>query len=99
MQVNPTSLSFTTTVGNNPPTQTITITNTGGDGLTWTAGAPDQPWLTVSPTSDSDASGGNSTLTFSVNVTGMAAGPYSSNVIITPSVGAPVTVIVTLTIN
>ncbi len=96
------ALTFTTTAGTNPTAQTINVQNPGGNTLTWTAGAPSQPWLTVTPTTGSDAIGQSTPLTFNVNVTGPAgptAGTYSATVVITPSVGAAVTVTVTLIIN
>ncbi len=99
MQLNTTPLTFTTTAGTNPATQNVNISNTGGDGLTWTVGAPSATWLTVSPGSGGDASGASSPLTFTVNVSGMAAGAYSATVAITPSAGSAQTVTVNLTIN
>src|SRR6185436_19137802 len=47
--VSPTSMSFSATVGGaNPASQSLSITNTGGGTLNWTA-ASNQPWLNVSP--------------------------------------------------
>jgi hypothetical protein len=99
MQLSTTSLSFTTTAGSNPPPQTITITNTGGGTLNWTAGTPSQPWLSVAPSSGSDAAGGTSTPSFNVNASGLAAGTYTATVTVTPSGGASQTITVTLTVN
>ncbi|MDQ6660955.1 MAG: choice-of-anchor D domain-containing protein, partial [Chloroflexota bacterium] len=99
MNVNTNTLSFTTTAGTNPPSQSITLTNTGGNSLAWTAGKPSQPWLSVDVTSGSDASGATSTINFSVNGTGLAAGSYSATEVITPSVGKPVTITVNLTVT
>ena len=49
--VSPSSLCYTATVGgSNPANQSISITNTGGGTLNWTASS-NQSWLTVSPTS------------------------------------------------
>lgn len=93
------TLAFTTTVGVNPAPQTITITNTGGGTLTWTAGAPSQPWLTVTPSTGGDAAGGTSTPSFNVNVTGMTAGTYTATVNFTAPGGISQIVTVTLTIN
>ena len=99
MQLSTNNLSFTTNAGVNPAAQTITITNTGGNSLTWTVGTPSQSWLTSSVPSGSDDAGQNSPLTFSVDVTGMPAGTYSATVDITPSTGNVVTVTVSLTIS
>ena len=99
MVLSVTSLAFTATVGTNPAAQTVNVQNPGGNTLTWTVGTPSQTWLVVSPTTGSDAAGQVTQLTFNANVAGMAAGTYPATVVITPSVGAAVTVSVTLTIN
>jgi hypothetical protein len=95
--VSPTSLSFTATAGGaNPANQTISITNTGAGTLNWTASA-DASWLSVSPASGTAPS----TLTASVNITGLAAGTYNGNITISAAgaTNTPVTVPVTLTVN
>ncbi|HLH62931.1 MAG TPA: hypothetical protein VKV20_14715 [Ktedonobacteraceae bacterium] len=99
MQLSSDSLTFTANVGVNPDTQAITITNTGGNSLTWTTDTPSQSWLAVSPTSGSDDAGQSSSLTFAVDVTGLSAGTYSATVDITPSSGNVVTVTVSLTVS
>lgn len=99
MQVSTTSLAFTTQVGTNPAADTLTVTNTGGDTLSWTIGAPTQSWLSVTPTSGSDASQVSSTVNVAVDVTGIAPGQYSATFTITPSAGNPATVTVTLTVQ
>ncbi|GAC1634127.1 MAG: hypothetical protein NVS4B11_35870 [Ktedonobacteraceae bacterium] len=98
MQMSATALTFSTPAGTDPTAQSITISNSGGGTLTWTAGTPDATWLTVGPTSGSDAPNASSTLTFNVSVSGLAAGTYPATVVITPSVGSAVTVNVTLTV-
>jgi hypothetical protein len=101
MKLSATSLSFSTTAGSNPANQTITLSNTGGGTLTWSIGKPSRSWLSVSPTSGSTAAGSSSTLTFSINASGLAASTtaYQATIVITPSNGAAVTVTVTLTVN
>jgi Viral BACON domain len=99
MSLSLSNLAFTTTVGNNPAAQNITIQNTGGGTLTWTAGTPSQPWLTVTPTSGSDAGSQSSQIAFNVDVTGMTAGTYHATVRIIPTPGTAVKVKITLTIN
>jgi hypothetical protein len=100
MQLDTTALTYNAQVGTNPAAQMVTLTNTGGDGLTWTVGTPSATWLTVvvpnnaSPT----ASGANVSLSFNVDTTGLVAGTYSATVVITPSVGTPATVTVTLNV-
>ncbi len=78
MQLSSTSLSFGT-CPSDPSSQKITITNTGGGTLIWTAGTPTYSyqgtptptvsWLTVTLTSgnNSDTSGQSSTLTFTID--------------------------------
>ena len=83
----------------NPAAQTVNVQNPGGNTLTWTVGTPSQTWLVVSPTTGSDAAGQVTPYHFNVNVAGLTAGTYTATVVITPSVGAPVTVNVALTIN
>lgn len=101
MKLSATSLSFSTTAGSNPADQTIQISNVGGGTLTWSAGKPSQSWLSVSPSSGSCTVGSNSTLTFSINASGLAASTtaYQATVVITPSDGPAVTVTINLTVS
>ena len=95
--VSPGSLSFTATAGgSNPANQTINITNTGGGTLNFTA-SDDAPWLTLSPTSGTAPS----TLTASVDITGLAAGTFNGTITISAAgaTNTPVSVPVTLTVN
>src|SRR5262249_56707394 len=93
----PASLSSTATAGgSNPANQTINITNTGGGTLNFTA-SDDAPWLTVSPSSGTAPS----TLTASVDITGLAAGTFNGTITISAdgATNTPVNVPVTLTVN
>ncbi len=95
--VSPTSMSFTATAGGaNPANQSLSITNTGGGTLNWTA-SDNAAWLSVSPTSGTAPS----TVTVSVNIAGLAAGTYSGTITIsaTGATNTPVNVPVTLTVN
>ncbi|MEP7342323.1 MAG: S8 family serine peptidase, partial [Acidobacteriota bacterium] len=95
--VSPSSLIFTATAGgSNPANQTISITNTGGGTLNWTA-SDNATWLTVSPASGTAPS----TLTASVSITGLAAGTYNGTITITATgaTNSPVSVPVTLTVG
>jgi hypothetical protein len=97
ISVSPASLSFTATAGGaNPANQSLSITNSGGGTLNWTASS-NQTWLSVSPTSGTAPS----TATVSVNITGLAAGTYNGAITIsaTGATNTPVTVPVTLTVN
>jgi hypothetical protein len=95
--VSPASMSFSATVGGaNPPSQSLSITNTGGGTLNWSASS-NASWLSVSPTSGTAPS----TATVSVNITGLAVGTYNGAITITAAgaTNTPVTVPVTLTVN
>ena len=99
MALDTTTLAYTTTVGVNPSPQSVNLTNTGGDGLTWMAGTPSQTWLTLGLTQGSNNANVTTPIPFKVDVTGLTSGSYTATVTITPSVGAAQTVTVTLTIN
>jgi hypothetical protein len=93
----PASFSFTATAGGaNPAGQSLSITNTGGGTLNWTASS-NQTWLSVSPTSGTAPS----SATVSVDITGLAAGTYNGAITIsaTGATNTPVTLPVTLTVN
>jgi len=95
--VSPASLSFNATVGGaNPANQSLSITNTGGGTLNWTA-SDNATWLSVSPASGTAPS----TATVSVNITGLAAGTYNGAITIsaTGASNTPVAVPVTLTVS
>jgi hypothetical protein len=99
MRLSATTLTFATLAGTTPAPQTVTLTNTGGNGLTWTVGTPSQTWLTVTPVSGSDGAGASTPLTFTVTPTGLLPGLYSAAVTITPSSGVAQTVTVNLTVS
>ncbi len=106
MQLSTTSLTFTPDSCVYTASGTVTITNTGGGTLSWSAGNPvyasNQPtgWLTVSPVSGSDGAGGPTKVKFSADGTGFQLGViYTATVTITPSVGTAQTITVTFTIN
>lgn len=95
IQLSATSFTFSAPSGANPPDQTLGISNGGGGTLAWSV-ADDATWLTVSPSTGTEA--GNVTL--SVNSAAMAAGTYNG-VITVSAAGAsntPRTATVTLTV-
>ncbi|HJQ67450.1 MAG TPA: S8 family serine peptidase [Blastocatellia bacterium] len=95
--VSPSSFSFTATAGGaNPANQSLSITNTGGGSLNWTA-SDDATWLTISPTSGTAPS----TVTLSVNIAGLTPGTYNGTITVTATgaTNSPVNVPVTLTVN
>ncbi len=90
----PTSLSFTATQGGaNPAAQTLTISNTGGGTLSWSA-SDSAPWLTLSAASGT----GNGTVSLTVATGTLATGSYSGLVTLTATGATPITVPVTFTV-
>jgi hypothetical protein len=97
LAVAPANLSFTATQGGaNPAAQDVSVTNTGGGTLSFTA-ADDAAWLTVTPAS------GNAPATLSVapSVAGLAQGTYAATVTVSAAgaSGSPKSVGVTLTVT
>lgn len=91
----PTSFSFAATQGGaNPATQTVTISNTGGGTLSWTAGET-ATWLTLSPASGT----ANGAVTLSATTGTLTAATYTGTVTLSGGTGVtPVTVPVTFTV-
>lgn len=93
----PTTLSFNAPAGGaNPANKTVSITNTGDAGTTlaWTA-TDNAAWLSVTASGTAP-----STLTASIDTTGLAAGTYTGTITIaaTGATNTPQTVGVTLTV-
>ena len=89
--MSPSSLSFA-----GSGTQTLTVSNTGGGTLDFTA-SDDASWLSVSPASGTAPKD----LTVTADATGLAPGTYNATVTITAAgaSGSPKTVPVTLTVS
>ena len=90
-------LAFQTSAGQDPAAQSVSISNSGGDTLSWTATtatAGGGSWLSVSPASGT----GNGTLQVSVAAASLAAANYTGSITITANgaVNSPATVQVTL---
>ena len=90
------ALTFTTTAGNNPPPQTISITNSGSGVLLWTIAVSSPSWLSVVPVSGSIAPQESIIVTFVVDAASLTPGTYSATVVITPTSGTAETVAVLL---
>jgi concanavalin A-like lectin/glucanase superfamily protein/BACON domain-containing protein len=93
----PASLSFGGQQGGaDPAGKTITVSNTGGGTLSWTA-SDDAPWLTLAPTSGTN----NGSVTATVSLAGLTADTYTATVTISASgvSGSPRTIPVTLTVD
>jgi hypothetical protein len=91
----PVTLSFTAQQGGaNPAAQTLSIANTGGGTLSWTA-SEDSSWLTLSPASGTGAG----TVTVSVSTGTRTAGTYTGTITLAASGATTVTVPVSFTIT
>ncbi len=99
VEVSATAVSFSTTAGTNPASQTITIVNTGSGSVSWQTGKASQPWLSVSPRSGSSVVGSSSTLTLSADVAGLTIGTHEATVMLKPSSGPALVVKASLRIN
>jgi uncharacterized membrane protein len=101
LQVSPTSLQFQAEEGGtNPPAKSLTIRNTGGQPLNWTA-TKDANWLTLARTSGTVAAGQSTTLQVSVNISGLGIGTYRATIVISApgAENSPAKVEVTLEIT
>jgi hypothetical protein len=97
LTVTPSSLSFTATQGgSSPAAKTLSVSNTGGGSMDWTA-SETASWLSVSPASGTNAG----TITVTPSITGLAAGTYTTDVTVTAdgATGSPKTIAVTLTVD
>jgi uncharacterized protein (TIGR03437 family) len=97
LSIAPQTLTFNYTEGGSvPAAQAVSITNTGGGTLAWTA-STSVYWLAVAPASGS-APG---TLSVSLNPANLAAGTYSSAVEITAAgaTGSPASVAIALVVQ
>ena len=92
------SLSFIAQQGgSNPASQTLSVTNTGGGTLNWSA-TDNAAWLTLSPAS---GSGGNGAISLTAATGTLAVGNYSGSVTVsaTGATNGPQTVPVDFTIT
>jgi hypothetical protein len=97
LSVSPSSLSFTATAGgSNPAAKTLSVSNTGGGTLSFTA-SDAATWAAVSPTSGTAPAD----VSVSVNIAGLSAGTYTTDVTVSSAgaTGSPATVPVTLTVQ
>jgi murein DD-endopeptidase MepM/ murein hydrolase activator NlpD len=99
LAVAPSALVINGQVGFSPPAQTITISNSGGSPLSWSA-SESLGWLTLSPTSGNVAAGGTASVTATLNTSGLAASTYSGTIEVSAAgvTGSPKSISVTLTL-
>jgi len=94
--LSPSTLAFTAPPS--PVSSVVTVTNTGGGTLAWSA-TDDASWLSLAPASGSLAAGASAPMTATVDATGLAAGPYTATITVTAPGTAPATVAVSLTVS
>ncbi|MGD9181370.1 MAG: PilC/PilY family type IV pilus protein, partial [Desulfobacterales bacterium] len=73
--------------GQNPPADSLTITNTGSGAMSYTL-SDDAAWLSLSSASGSLAPSGSDTITLTYSTASLAAGSYTATLTITAA-GAP----------
>jgi len=78
----PGEITFQTASGVDPPTQTVSLSNTSVGTLTWEANADETPWLEVLSTSGSLQQGQEFELGLRVNVAGLEPGTYEGAAIL-----------------
>jgi len=101
LEVSPGSLSFSAQEsGSNPSSKVLTIKNSGGKGLSWTA-SENLGWLKLSRTEGSLDAGASEQVTVTVDVSGLSVGTKQSQIVVLAigAQGSPVFVDVTLTVT
>jgi hypothetical protein len=97
LSVAPAGLTFSgTTGGSSPAAKSLSVANSGGGTLSWTA-SENVTWLSLSPTSGTNAG----TITVTPAIAGLAAGTYTTNITVTATGagGSPATIPVTFTVD
>jgi hypothetical protein len=96
LSVTPAALTFSGPPNTALPAQGISIANTGGGTLTWSA-SDNVPWLTLGATSGTAPS----TVAVNVNTTGLAAGTHNATISVTSpdATNSPQSVAVTLIVE
>jgi hypothetical protein len=99
ISVNPTSLGFIAELGStNPISVPLSIKNTGGGTLKWTA-VDDAGWLSITPTTANLSPGGTTSATVTVNPSGLGLGTHNANISISAPGAGVVNVLVEITIT
>lgn len=103
LSLTPASLTFNGTTVQNPAIQVITVQNTGGQPLDWTAStgtATGGNWLNVSDTSGHLEANSQQTMTVSANSAGLSVGSYQGSLTFSYAGGTPaIQVLVTLSVS
>ena len=94
LTITPNSLSFHAQAGANPANQSISVRNSGGGTLTYTARA-DVPWVSITPAGGT-STGETDTLTVAVDTSGLRAGTHSGSVTVAAGAAGSRTVSISL---
>lgn len=94
LSVSPLQVDFGTT----GTTASVTLTNTGDASLSWTA-SESAGWLSLGATSGSLAGKSSKTLSLSAQRSGMAAGTYTTSVVVSAGAAGSVTESVSMTVS
>ncbi|MCP4846332.1 MAG: hypothetical protein GY899_00095 [Verrucomicrobiaceae bacterium] len=85
LESNVTGITLTSTFGENAPTMSFNLSNSGSDTLNYTI-TDDAPWLQISPESGTSSSlSDTNTHTVTFSTAGLAGGNYTASIIITDS--------------
>src|SRR5690348_6859790 len=100
ISLTPTTFTFSVTQGESNPVHSVSISNSGNGPLDWSV-STSATWLTLSPLSGTSSGNAPASFTATANISGLAAGTYST-IIIVAGVGAtntPQSIPVTLEIS
>ena len=98
LEVAPSALVYSGSVGGSAPALSFTITNSGGSPFSWTA-ASSVAWVTLSPTSGTLAAGASTTVTVTLSTTGLPAGTSSGLITVTAPGATGTQKAITVTVN
>lgn len=84
LSISPSSLTFTSTIGTTPASQTLFIENAGGKTLNWNANV-DQSWLTLNATYGTAPSA----IKVYADITSLPVGSYSGTITVTTQSDSP----------
>lgn len=102
IRVEPESLAFSTTAGNNPAAQSFDVRNVGTTTLNWQASkAGGASWFSFSPNSGSLGANGSQSITVSINAAGLGQGTYTDTIVVSDpnAINSPQRVQITLTVT
>jgi large repetitive protein len=94
-----TQFAYGLTQGSAPTQGQVLVMNSGGGVLSFTTAVTGCSCVSVSTASGQASPGAPAAVAFTVNPTGLPPATYNSQIVITPSVGQPVTVPVTIAVN